>query len=319
MKTKLSIFLFFLLSSNVLLVSAQSSLSLTVTTDKQIYSGSSPVTVSGNLQHNSNSVNNALVGLEIRDPTGDVVVTRVVKTGSPPSSLQAQITSAYLSDSAGNHQSTIQAGKLAYFTFEFVNNGEPGQSVLITINLYDSSGMPIAVIRGEPTRSGRAILSIQVPSWAHSGVAHGFANIYSGWPRMGGVPLALEQSFEFSISNGVTESGGVSSVASNQGSYSLLFNLSPRAEMGVYAVFASSSYSGTVALKNTTFINQLAHPGDFNNDKAVNFKDFLIFVTAYIQFNDNLGYNQICDLDSDKRITNNDFLMFSQNFGLSWR
>jgi hypothetical protein len=291
-----------------------------MTTDKQSYSGTGPVTIKGLLRYNNNPITDGLVGLEIQDPNGNPIIVRTIQSGAAtPQKLPAEITSAYLSDSSGHQRSNIQIGALAGFAFNFVNTDS--DNMLITINLFDSSGTPIAEIFGQPTQSGTAILSIQIPTWAHEGIAHGYANIYSDWPSKGGAPLALEKTFQFSIVGGDASSSDTSSVSGNKGAYAFTFNLPSDAKLGAYTVYGTSAYSGATCSQSTSFNNcdeVNSYIGDFNDDKRVDFADFLVFTTAYIQWNKNHNYTSICDLNQDFRITYDDFVLFKQNYDNSW-
>ena len=185
-KVKAKIFsslLFCLILFSIPLIGAQPTLNLTVSTDKQAYCGFNVVTISGALQNNGVASNNGLVGLQVQDSNGNILIIRTLKTGiANPPSLPAQI-SAYLSDQSEHPQSSIQAGALSYFTTNLVNNDNLALSMLITINLFDSDGIPIGQISEQCSllseKTGSAILSIQIPNWAHTGTAYGYANIYT--------------------------------------------------------------------------------------------------------------------------------------------
>lgn len=295
--------------------SAQSTLSLTLSTNKQIYYTPCSVGVAGVLQDNGKAVNDGLVGLQIQDSSGVVIVSRTIMTGTTaPNYLSAQITSASMSDMSGNPQNEIQPGTLGYFAFSFVNNNQ--NSMLITINIFDSSGMPIGVIYGKPTKSGTAILSIQIPSWAHAGTAYGYANMYSDWPSNGGTPIAQEQAFQFTISGNPTASSNPPTSYGNQGAYSFSFTFPQGVMDGAYSVFASSTYLGQTALQNASFSNSL--PGDFNGDRKVDFNDFAIFVTSYTLYNhSSSNYNHMCDMNKDGKVDWNDFFTFTLDYGVS--
>jgi hypothetical protein len=57
---------------------------------------------------------------------------------------------------------------------------------------------------------------------------------------------------------------------------------------------------------------------DFNNDGAVNFRDILHFVTAYINFNQHSTLDIACDLNQDGKLNFSDIQLFVNayvNFG----
>lgn len=326
-KLKIKTFLLFLLCllifSSPLLVKAQSStVTLTVATDKQVYFGFGVIIISGSLQHNGVSSIDGLVGLQIEDSNGNTLVIRTLRTGtSTTSSLPAQISSAYLSDSSENPQSSIQAGGLGYFTVNLVNNDNVERSMLVTINLFDSAGIPIGQI-SEPcslmsSQTDPAILSIPIQTWAHNGVAYGYANIYTNWPSDGGVPISLEQSFNFTITGGANSISNIYSCNANQGIYSLTFRLPAMGLAGViYSVYVSTSYSGTTALNSASFH---CYFGDFNGDGFVDSRDLFIFADSYMMYiSGNPSYCTLCDMNQDGKIDSADFFLFVDCFVTYW-
>lgn len=295
---------------------------LTVTTDKRAYYGFSPLDIIGTMQCNGVAVSDGLVGLQIQDSQGNVLVIRTVRTGaSTPSSLPCQISSAYLSDMSGNSQSSVQAGNLGYFTINLINNDKVTQSMLVTINLYDSDGIPIGEISEQcsllANTNGAAILSLQIASWARAGTANGYADVYSDWPSNGGVPISLEQPFQFTITDGLSSIGDISSSNGNQGTYNLTFRLPTMGPVDAnYTVYASTSYSGVTVTKSTSFNCQF---GDFNGDGVVDSVDFFIFANAYISSSSgNTNYCQLCDMTQNGQVDSQDFFIFLNCFITYW-
>jgi hypothetical protein len=316
------VFFSFLFLSSLLLVRAQTSnLTLSVVADKEDYCGFSAVTISGNLLKNNAPVNGGLVALQIQDSTGNTLVVRTLKTGtSDPVSLAARISSAFLSDQSEHQLSSIQVGLLGYFTINIVNNLNIPQSMLITVNLFDSAGIPIGQI-SEPgslmaSQAVGAILSLQIPSWAHSGIAYGYANIYTDWPSNGGVPLGPEQSFQFTIAGGQNSISDVYNSNYSQGPYSLTFRLPVNGLSGNYSVVASSSYSGITVLNSTSFRAQFA---DFYKDGVLNSQDFFFFANSFIEYSaGHNDYSSLCDLNQDEKINSADFFLFVDCYMTYW-
>jgi len=305
------------------LVKAQSAtLDLTVTTDKQAYYGFNPETVTGVLQFNGALVNNGLVALQIQDSQGNVMIIRTLQTGtSAPSQLSCEINSACLSDLSGNSQSSVQAGALAYFAVNFANNDAVAHYILVTVNLYDSDGIPIGEINEQCSllagKSGVAILSMQIPSTARSGTAHGYADLYSDWPSNGGVPLSLEQSFQFTITGGLNSIGDISSSNGNQGTYSFIFRLPTMGPAdATYTVYASALYSSVTAITSSSFNCQF---GDFKGDGAVDNADFFIFSHAFIaSASGSTDYCQLCDMTQSGKVDSQDFFIFMTCYITYW-
>lgn len=297
-------------------------INLTVTTDKSAYYGFNAITINGLLQNNGVSESNGLVGIQIQDQKGNLLIIRTIRTGtSTLTSLPSQISSACLSDLSGNPQSNIQTGSLGYFAINMVNNDNSARSMLVTVNLFDSDGIPIGQISEQCSlladTSGGAILSLQIPSWARSGTATGYANIYSDWSNNGGVPMSLEKSFTFTITNGLNSVGDISSSNANQGAYSLTFRLPTMGPTNAaYTVYASTSYSGVTQTKNTSFNCQF---GDFNGDGTVDSKDFFFFTNNYISYtNGNPITSSQCDMNQDGKIDSSDFFIFVECYITYW-
>lgn len=319
----LLIFLIVITLSSLFLVKAQpTTVNLSVSTDKTSYCGFTPVTIMGTLQQNSVSASDGLVGLQVQDSTGNTIVIRTLRTGaSNPQSLPANIASAFLSDNSEHPQTSIQAGSLSCFTINLVNNDNAQLSMLVTVNLYDSAGIPIGQM-SEPCsltagQSASAILSVPIPAWAHSGVAYGYFNAYSDWPSNGGVPLSPEQSCQFSITNGLNGPSNVSSTSANQGSYSLTFRLPTMGPAdATYTVYASTSYSGEKVTKTCTFTAVFA---DFYDNGYLSSSDFFCFVNAFIACGSgSSNWTKTCDMNQDGTVDGQDFFLFVQCYLAYW-
>jgi len=318
-------FLFFcvLALSSFLFVNAQSSdVTLIVSTDKQAYYGFGAVSISGTLQYNGNPADDGLVGLQVQGSDGSTLVLRAIRTGtSNPSLLQAKIVSAYLSDASGKQQTSIQVGALGYFTIILSNINNTQLSLLVSINIYDSSGVPIGQVY-EPcsltaNQTAPATLSLQIPSWARGESAYGYADVFSNLPSKGGVPIGCEQAFEFSITSGQNNVADILSSNSDQGAYNLTFRLPTMGPVDCnYTVYATSLYSGVTAIKSTSFNCQF---GDFTHSGSVDPQDLFIFAESYIAYSENnSNYNSICDMNQDGKIDSTDFFLFVNCYITYW-
>jgi hypothetical protein len=294
MKTKTSLsFLFCLLTLSLtftVLVNAQITPILTVSTDKQTYNHYSAVTVSGTIQYNGLSPSDALVGLQIKDANQNNLIIRTIRTGtSTPFNLPAETSSAYLSNQAGQPLSnpTVQVGALGLFTMNLVNHQSATLNMFITINIYDSNAVPIGAVGasvqllGDTT--GFAVVSLPIPTSAHAGLAQGYANIYTTWPSSGGVRIAHEKPFQFTITGGIAGQGKTPTSSSDSGSYNLTFCLPKTTPDGTYSVYTSSSYNGAIGARSTTFTVKLV--GDFTHNQVVDFDDLVAFLDSYIKYN----------------------------------
>ncbi|MCW4005181.1 MAG: hypothetical protein NWF04_01075 [Candidatus Bathyarchaeota archaeon] len=290
-------------------------LDLTITPSNQTYCGYSTATLNGTLHCNDLNVNDGIVGLQVQDSNQNTIITHSIKTGTKsPSPLPVHINSAYLSDMSANPQDSISAGTLGCFAVNIANNDNVGHTMLVTITVYDSAGIPVAHVFGTPSlvagATGTALLSIQIPTGAHTGIAYGYANTYSGWPSEGGFPMGLEASFNFTITNGAPENvASFPQSNGSQGSYYHSFNLPLTGpDDCVYTVFASSSYCGENAFATAAF-NVLF--SDFTGDNAVTYADVDAFENAYIQYNTDHVFDSSFDLNGDGKLDFNDLFLFA--------
>lgn len=324
-------FLFLLIIStfsSIILVTAQTSLNLTIATNKQTtYDKYDPITLSGTLLSGGVSPDNALVGIQVNFPnSNEPLVLRTVQTGSGTlSSLSEQINSAFLSNLGGGQVSTIQSGGTAYFTASVTDqDGQEHDNMLLAVTVFDGNGVPLGVGLSQMTvdvgAPQTATVGVPIYSWAHSGTAYGYADLYSGYPQNGGVPMASEASFQFKISGGTPSSGPAPTTSSaTAGAYSLTFKLPPeRANFpdGACKVYASTYYSKQYATAQTGFNVLLI--GDFNLQDSVTGNDLFLFASAYISYYSQQSYNTFCDINGDGKVDATDFFLFVSAYIQYW-
>ncbi len=337
MRTKYIVlpFLFLLIIStfsSVILVTAQT-VNLTVATNKQTtYDFYDPITLSGTISEGSVSPATVLVGIQVNYPNGSPMVLRTVQTGSGEvSGLPETITSAYASTShGGSSVSTLQNGEAYWFTATIADqDSQEHDNMVWAITLFDGNGVPIGIVQSTASVGAGATQSFaiqfEIPTWAHSGAAYGYADLYSALPQNpGGLPVAQEQSFQFTISGGTPSSGPAATTASAAaGAYSLAFKLPPAQGNlpltleGACKVYASATYDSQDVTANTGFNWQLI--GDFNFSGVVNGNDLFIFVAAYIDYYEGEGItNTLCDINNDGKMTATDFFLFVAAYIQYW-
>jgi len=268
----------------------------------------------------------ALVGLEIQDPTGARTIVRTIRTGdSMPNNITAFIDSASLCDIAGNQKSSIlmptaDNGVVPYYYVHVINNAGIATSMLLTMNVYDSNGVPVVLtyqtVNVGPYASSFVRTNFNIDSSAHFGVATAYLNVYSNWPSQGGIPYGLEQSFQFTITGGLAFTGTPSVTQSASGCYNFSCIVPRNAAIGTYTVYTTANYLGIYGSATTTF--QVALLGDLNNDGAVNFKDLTSFVSAYIQYFNTHQFNALIDLNNDGKINFTDLQLFVKDYIVYW-
>jgi hypothetical protein len=255
--------------------------------------------------------------MQIQDSTGATVVIRTLQTGtSPPYGIGAVITQAYLCDANGNPISTIAMPSatnpvIPELSFSVTNDQVTTQSLLVTVNVFDSDGVPISansqlmsdVVSGGSVSS---IVDFSIPSWANYGTAYAYVGVYSNWPAQGGVPLGVEYIFPFSITGGAAVQGGTlattSSETGNPNNFNMQYRLAPDGVFGTYNIYTTTNYLGITGSQTASFaVAQLA---DVNGDGVVNFHDVTYFVANYINYYNNGVYTPSIDFIHDGSVIN---------------
>jgi hypothetical protein len=307
-----------IMTSTLLSVNALT-LNLTVTTNKQTYNRYEQVQISGMLTQDGSPFPSGLVAIQVVDPQNNFQVIRTVNTGqNPQENPLAEVLSCFLSDAGGNPVSVATKGSLAYFTVTVSNYDTAPRTVLTTINVYDSNNVVLDQSALSMQFAGRETqsftISIDIPSGAASGTAVAFANVYTAWPKVGGVALSPEKPFTFNIVN----SGGSppSTPNGNQGAYNLLYKLPKRANIGSYTVYATSTHDGVTASGTTSFT--VVQPGDTDHDGDVDSSDTSKYVKAYIGYWSQQPWDQGADLDKDGDVDSIDTAAYVRAYILYW-
>lgn len=105
-------------------------------------------------------------------------------------------------DQHGNPKDNFTKGSLAYFKVTVNNTFLQPIGVLITVNAYDADGATIGVpsIKGPISRGILTyILGLPITASAQLGNATVYANAFTDWPHLGGVPYCPEKSATFQI------------------------------------------------------------------------------------------------------------------------
>ncbi len=312
-KTKILPFLFCLLIiSSILTVNAQTTLNITITTDKQSYNRGDVVSISGALTSGSQTAT-GLVGLLLKDPSNNELSLRTISAGTVTNQPGA-ITTVFLSDVHGNPVSSAATGSSAYFTITVVNKDSAPRDLYAFVSIYDNNGIPISsgfVYQQQVASNGQltGTVPIPIPSWAAAGNAYVYGELFSNFPDQGGIPLAQEMSTQYTLTGIVQGSNQPSTSSGSQGSYAIAFKLPARAAIGTYNAYVSSTSSNLIASNIASFT--LKQPGDFNGDGVIDFNDLIGFANAWIAYYNNQAWSTGADLNNDGKVDFNDLILFA--------
>jgi hypothetical protein len=278
-----------------------------VTTDKPAYYIGEEVYICGNLTINNTTIQDALVGIEVDNPTS-VIVVRTQPTGTNLSqNWLIEILDVTPCDQYGNPKNNFTKKTLAYFKATVRNNDIEMRNALVTVNIYDVTRSPLGVASFEgaikENTTVNVIMSIPIPQTAETGNATAYANAYSSWPRVGGKPYCPEKSKQFNITDGTPKTAPEPKEQTILGNYNTTFKLSISEPIGIYTIHVSAMYQGLPAINSTTFnVNVL---GDANGDGVVDAKDLRALMQSWppAPYNPNSDFNDDSVIDAkDLRI-----------------
>lgn len=211
------------------------------------------VTIYGNVTYDGTPVNEGMVAVQV-NALDEKIVARTVKAVSFPSlSSGILISEFYPSDSVGNRKNTIKRGTSEIFKAT-VNNTDPvNKTVLIVVNIYDNSSIPIdissTIITIGPGSSAVFVPSFNIVAWAALGSSKAYVSVWTDWPMNQGYPCVPEKATSYEIvDSGVGDSGSYSQQTVVPGqSYQADFRLSPESPPGTYKIYVSAWSKGSKA------------------------------------------------------------------------
>jgi hypothetical protein len=305
------------------------------TTLKESYNLGENIIINGTLTLNGSPVQDGLVAIQINTPRGDNAtnrfVTRVLTTGSEPSGpWQVEILEAYSCDLDGNPKTSFRRGGDAGFQVTVRNNGASNQYVIVTINLYDSSGIVFAnlLMINETIGPGGSFTSRRwveevIPTDASIGTAHLYAVALTNWPQYGGVAWCPEESSTFSITTGSGGAGIITSedpktpsISTTPGTFSTSFRLSANGGiLGNYTMHVTSWYDVSFAINHKSFEAILI--ADINEDGTVDMADLSIIIDAFMSTPGSGNWNPAADIIKDNSVDMTDISFAIEEF-LKW-
>jgi hypothetical protein len=105
---------------------------------------------------------------------------------------------------SGYLKTGFEVGSMAHFKVTVNSTSEEPQTVLVTVNVYDSSSTTIGLVYFKGMMmpgTSTFILGLPVPSTVTRGTANVYANALTDWLYFGGVPYCPEVSATFEIAD----------------------------------------------------------------------------------------------------------------------
>jgi len=220
------------------------------------------VDIHGNLTYDGAPAK-GLVGIQVNPYGQSPLMIRTVATGNIASQgWGIEVLSVQPCDQEGNPKQNFERGKWGYFKTTVKNNEIWDQTVLTTINVYDSSLIPLGLELSSKTIMGGTTFifgptGIWIPEWTCVGNAPIYANVYTDRPENGGRPYSPEKVGSFTIIESIYEEPPDNPIPEQpiqNGSYEIHFCLGPEPYNATYLVSVSAYYQGYKASNSITFL-----------------------------------------------------------------
>jgi uncharacterized protein YfaS (alpha-2-macroglobulin family) len=273
--------LWLLLSSSVL---SYPQLKITVYTDKPSYTHGERIEIYGQVTLGDVAVENAMVALEVRDPSSSPIITRTAETNSSGIYVVSFTLDAESPPGIYTvHVSCSHAGEKASNTTSFHFENLP--SLVLTVETSSETYKPDQIITifgtatydDSPLQGKLVAIEVQDPD---------------------GTPLVV-----------------VSKETNELGNYQLTLRLPSESKMGEYRVYAGVSYKDEKIMVYTTFRLQVVLSTDINGDGIVNILDLALVAKAWNTRPGDPKWNPRCDLDGNGLINILDIVPVARDFG----
>lgn len=301
-------------------------LSIELETDRQIYAIGENVNMSGNVTWDGQALPDALVAIEIHDSNGIPVIMRARPTGMIFTPYVVQILNVTPCDDGGNPKSSFVREKLAYFKISLNNTASSLKYAVITLNIFDSRGVPFeaAKLFEAYLQLGitELLVSVPIPPDIYLGDGVVYANAFTALPCEGGFAYCEEYPAFFSIVESEGSFGLLSFGQHAETNLTLTFLLdnyesTRRFSRGNYTIFATCQYLTQTATLQKTF--KVVLIGDINDDGWVELSDFFLLSLAFGSSPGSPNWNPQADVapwpDGDNLVELLDFFLVSLHFG----
>jgi hypothetical protein len=309
-------------------------LNLVLTTDKLSYGPGASVVINGNLTLDNNPVSNGVIGIQVNDPQGRLSIIRTVPTGNNVTNTwPIQILNVVpIGNLYGAPSYSFKRGSYVGFNVTISNNYASSRAVMITVNVLDSSNVPICgatifngTIQAGDVKNAFSYPVLQIPIDAPLGTAMVYVNVWNAkLPSNNGFALAQEITTTFTVVSGTLSTtlnsapAGYSTLTIGTGSLSFKIP-SSNARLGNYTVCGTAVYYVGIfpyyAASSLRFSVVLI--GDLNGDGKVDIRDIAITAKAYGSSPGMPNWNPIADLNGDGKVDIRDIAIVAKNYGVS--
>jgi PKD repeat protein len=242
-------------------VKSDTSLTISIKTNKSGYCPAEPVTVYGNVSLDGGIVSEALIGVQVTAPPANPFIFRTYTIGQMSLPPSLNITSVTIVQQEGEPKSFLLKNEsFGYFKVTVDNIATKPLNTLTTISVFDRSNAIIGTTTVQTTVSPgleNFILSLPLPDWIPTGIITVYANAYSDYPSSGGIPYCPEVSASFPIVYPWMQvASGQTAIPpqvpiTNQ--YSISFRNMPQVVPGVYQVVVGAKSLAYQASDTTTY------------------------------------------------------------------
>lgn len=301
---------------------ATNTLTLTVTTNKPTYSLGDTTYVSGSLiwVPDNIPITDGIVGVEVRNPSGNPFIFRTLPTGSITSQdWLVNFTEFYACDANGVPKYSFQAEEAVYVHAEWKNfDMALAHIVLCAVTIYDANSVSLAGPRFftniAPNSTGAMTTMVPIPTSTVGNVTL-YASLFTDLPENGGYPYCPERNATFTID---TPTSNAPFESSSGGFYNFSFKLPlSGVPVGNYTVYATTDYNDVGyyyhAANNATFTIILL--GDINGDGAVDIYDAILLALAFDTAPGDPKWDPNADLNHDSAVDIYDAIILANNFG----